>query len=61
MAKVSIIHCGSYDTAMVEAAVKRAVDSIGGIETFVKPGMKVLLKPNLLSARPPEDLSLIHI
>ena len=55
MAKVSIIHCNSYDTAMVCGAVKRAVDSIGGIEAFVKPGMKVLLKPNLLSARPPED------
>ena len=40
---------------MVCGAIKRAVDSIGGIETFVKPGMKVLLKPNLLSARPPED------
>ncbi len=55
MAKVSIVHCGSYDTEKVESAVKRAVDSIGGIGAFVKPGMKVLLKPNLLSARPPED------
>lgn len=55
MAKVSIIHCSDYDTAKVCAAVKRAVDSIGGIEFFVKPGMKVLIKPNLLSARPPED------
>lgn len=37
------------------AAVKRAVGLVGGIEAFVKPGTKVLLKPNLLSARPPED------
>lgn len=55
MAKVSIVHCSDYDTARVEGAVKRAVDSIGGMEAFVKPGMKVLLKPNLLSARPPDD------
>ena len=55
MAKVSIVHCGSYDTAQVFDAVKRAVDSIGGIGEFVKPGMKVLLKPNLLSARLPEE------
>jgi len=55
MAKVSIVHCVSYDTAIVEAAVKRALDSMGGMEAFVTPGMKVLLKPNLLSARPPED------
>lgn len=55
MAKVSIVHCQDYDTARVCEAVKRAVDSVGGIGSFVKPGMKVLLKPNLLSARPPED------
>ena len=55
MAKISISRCGSYDTGKVFDAVKRSVDLIGGIEAFVKPGMKVLLKPNLLSARLPED------
>lgn len=55
MAKVSIIRCADYETANVFNAVKRAVDLIGGIDTFVKSGMKVLLKPNLLSARVPED------
>lgn len=55
MAKVSIIRCPDYETAHVFDAVKRAVDTVGGIEAFVKPGMKVLLKPNLLSARVPED------
>lgn len=55
MSKVSIVHCGDYDTARVDAAVKRSVDYIGGIGVFVRPGMRVLLKPNLLSARPPED------
>lgn len=55
MAKVSIIRCVDYETADVFNAVKRAVDLIGGIDTFVKSGMKVLLKPNLLSARVPED------
>lgn len=55
MAKVALIRCENYDTARVFEAVKRAVDLTGGIGAFVKPGMKVLLKPNLLSARPPED------
>ena len=55
MAKVAIVRCKDYKTARVCEAVKRAVDLIGGMESFVKPGMKVLLKPNLLSARPPED------
>ncbi len=55
MSKVSLIKCTDYDTERVFSAVKRAVDLVGGIENFVKPGMKVLLKPNLLSARVPDD------
>jgi len=55
MAKVSLVRCADYDSTRVYDAVKRAVDLVGGIESFVKPGMKVLIKPNLLSARPPED------
>jgi uncharacterized protein (DUF362 family)/Pyruvate/2-oxoacid:ferredoxin oxidoreductase delta subunit len=55
MAKVAVSRCGLYDTDKVFDAVKRSVDLIGGIGAFVGPGMKVLLKPNLLSARLPED------
>ena len=47
--KVSLVKCGSYDTAQVESAVKQAVDLLGGIGGFVRPGEKVLLKPNLLT------------
>lgn len=55
MAKVSISRCPDYNTGKVFDAVKRAVDLVGGIEAFVEPGMKVLVKPNLLSARAPEE------
>lgn len=55
MAKVSLVRCENYNSDKVFDAVKRSVDLLGGIESFVKPGMKVLIKPNLLSARPPED------
>jgi uncharacterized protein (DUF362 family) len=55
MPKVSVVRCSDYDSLKVFAAVKRAVDLVGGIERYVNPGMKVLLKPNLLSARSPED------
>ena len=55
MTRVSLVRCESYDTGLVFDAVKKSVDLIGGIEAFVRPGMKVLLKPNLLSARAPED------
>ncbi|MDD5495804.1 MAG: DUF362 domain-containing protein [Candidatus Omnitrophica bacterium] len=55
MTKVAIVRCEDYGGERVFDAVKRAIDLVGGIEKFVKPGMKVLLKPNLLSPRPPED------
>lgn len=55
MSKVSLIRCESYDQSKVFEAVKKSIDLLGGIGEFVKPGMKVLLKPNLLSPRPPED------
>lgn len=47
--KVSLVKCGSYDAEQVQAAVKKAVDLLGGIENFVKPGERVLIKPNQLT------------
>ncbi|MDD3905881.1 MAG: DUF362 domain-containing protein [Candidatus Omnitrophica bacterium] len=55
MAKVAIVGCDNYDTGKVFDAVKRAVDLSGGMEAFVERGTKVLIKPNLISERPPED------
>ncbi|MDD5437124.1 MAG: DUF362 domain-containing protein [Candidatus Omnitrophica bacterium] len=55
MVKVSLARCSGYDTSKVYAAVKRAVDLVGGIEAFVKRGARVLIKPNLISARLPEE------
>jgi len=52
---VSIVKCSTYKTKEVELAVKKAVDLLGGVEKFIKPESKVLIKPNLLSARPPEE------
>ncbi|OGX29845.1 MAG: hypothetical protein A3F87_04315 [Omnitrophica WOR_2 bacterium RIFCSPLOWO2_12_FULL_51_24] len=53
--RVSIVKAGSYDFDRVYAAVKKAVGLLGGISDFVEKGEKILLKPNLLSARPPES------
>lgn len=52
---VSIVKCGSYDPDLVFSAVKKAVELAGGIENFIKPGSKVLVKPNLLMAKEPES------
>ena len=58
--KVAITRCTSYKGEEVDVAVGRALDLLGGIERFVKPGDNVLIKPNLLSARKPEEAVNTH-
>ena len=53
--RVAIVKCGDYESDNVSAAIRRAVGLLGGMQNFVKPGSRVLLKPNLLSARLPEE------
>jgi uncharacterized protein (DUF362 family)/NAD-dependent dihydropyrimidine dehydrogenase PreA subunit len=60
MSKVSIIKCKNYNTKAVEDAVFRAVDLLGGIGNFVKSGDTVLIKPNLLSGRNPDEAVTTH-
>ncbi len=52
--QVSIIKCASYDSSEVEVSVRKAVNLIGGITHYIKPGSCVLLKPNILMAKEPE-------
>lgn len=59
-ADISIVRCADYDQNRVMSAVRRAVDLVGGISAFVNPGEQVLLKPNLLKARPPEAAVTTH-
>lgn len=53
--KVSIIKCDSYESTVVQEAVRQAVDLVGGITAFIKPGSRVLVKPNILMAKEPES------
>ena len=57
---VSIVKCDTYDDSLVYQKVKEAVDLLGGMNNFIAPGEKVLLKPNLLSGRPPEKCVTTH-
>lgn len=51
--KVSIVKCDKYSE--VSAAIRQAVDLIGGIERYIKKGDKVVIKPNLVSRKKPEE------
>jgi uncharacterized protein (DUF362 family)/ferredoxin len=58
--KVTIVSCPDYASEKVFAALKESIDLLGGIQQFVKPGIRVLIKPNLLSGRPPEKAVTTH-
>jgi uncharacterized protein (DUF362 family)/Pyruvate/2-oxoacid:ferredoxin oxidoreductase delta subunit len=57
---VAVVRCPTYGRAGVEEAVVRAFDLIGGLSTFIKAGDRVLVKPNLLTARAPERATTTH-
>ncbi len=58
--QVALIKCSGYVPEAVEKSVRQSLELIGGIGQFVKPGNKVLLKINLLSAQPPEKAVTTH-
>ena len=58
--KVNSIAIESYNYESLLTALHALLDPLGGIKKYVKPGMTVLLKPNLLSARIPEKAVTTH-
>lgn len=59
-AEVSIVRCPDYDKERISTAVRRAVELIGGMTAFVKPGQRVFIKPNLLKSSPPSAAVVTH-
>ena len=51
---VSIVKCQDYDEDKVLTGLRQSIDLIGGIQTFVRNGHRVLLKPNLLYGKSAE-------
>lgn len=60
MEHIFLQRCESYDYERVRTAVLLLLEQSGGIGAFVKPGERVLLKPNLLSAKYPEQAVTTH-
>ncbi|OGP15709.1 MAG: hypothetical protein A2054_01435 [Deltaproteobacteria bacterium GWA2_55_10] len=60
MSKVSVTRCASYDKAAVLKAVTEALGLLGGASAFIKRGERILVKPNLLSGKPPEAAVTTH-
>jgi uncharacterized protein (DUF362 family)/ferredoxin len=57
---LSLTTCASYAMPEVRAALTQLLQPLGGLSAFVKPGMNVFLKPNLLSSRDPRECVTTH-
>ena len=53
MAQVSLINADSYQIDKLRSFLESLLAPLGGIQAFVKPGDRVLLKPNFLTASRP--------
>lgn len=56
--RISIVKCSEYEQA--EESIRQALALLGGLERFIKPGDKVLIKPNYVSKKNPSDAATTH-
>ena len=57
---VSLIRCESYDYERVKDALRRSVENLGGFGAHLKKGEKILLKPNLVMKKKPDEMATTH-
>lgn len=60
MCKVSVVKCADYKDDNVFSALNKTFDNMGGIEKYIKPGMKVVIKANLLMKKNPSAATTTH-
>lgn len=60
MEKAIIESCDNYRIDRVINCVQKIFDQLGGISSFVKPGMRVAIKPNLILPKKPDDAATTH-
>ncbi len=60
MKQVSIRECESYDYDVLKASFEKLINDIGPLEKFIKQGSKVLVKPNLVIKKSPEEGATTH-
>ncbi len=57
---VSIVRCEDYQHEKVLKKVEEGIALLGGLDSFISPGDRVLLKPNFLVGRTPEKCVNTH-
>lgn len=56
---VAVVRCKTYDVEAVKPALEEAVNAVNGLD-FVKLGMKIIIKPNLVSFKKPDAAATTH-
>ena len=59
MFDVSVIKCDSYNSEETKKALAEAIDAVGGL-SWVKSGMKIAVKANLVSFMSPDKAATTH-
>ncbi|MEA3545281.1 MAG: DUF362 domain-containing protein [Thermodesulfobacteriota bacterium] len=59
-ARVSLQRLNNYNQEETLKAMEKLLHPLGGMKAFVKPGQKVLIKPNLLAGKAPEKAVTTH-
>ena len=57
---MALARCHEYDPVTVFDAVSRTINLLGGMGSYVKPGDRVLIKPNLLKGSRPSCAVTTH-
>ena len=60
MEKVALVSCADYEKKTVDRALDEALSLLGGLEQWVRPGMRVAIKPNLVHKSRPEQCAVTH-
>ncbi|MFH2070073.1 MAG: DUF362 domain-containing protein [Elusimicrobiota bacterium] len=58
--KISLVKCPDYQPENLNMAIGSAVRLLGGLQEFVKPGERILIKPNILGSHSPEECVTTH-
>jgi uncharacterized protein (DUF362 family)/NAD-dependent dihydropyrimidine dehydrogenase PreA subunit len=60
LSQVYVAKCRDYQDDTVQAALQESLQSLPGVGGLIQPGQRVILKPNLLMAKPPERAITTH-
>ena len=59
-APVALVKCDDYTPARVDKALERALGLVGGMADLIKPGMRVLVKCNMVMRKSPDAAATTH-